>query len=771
MFQAFSHTSAQRALKTFTALGLVSAALGWAASPALAQQQQTAQTISGIEEVTVTARRREENIQTVPISISAFSADDLREKNITTSHELAALTPTYTENPVYGRDAGGFDRIRGLPGVRSYFAEAPVSPSANQGGVSGRGGFYDLDNVQVLVGPQGTLFGINAIGGAILREPKRPTDQLEGYITGSYGTYNHRMVGGAINVPAGDKLAFRFAGQREARDGFTKIFNTKLYVDDISYAAFRFGVTVKPLDNLESYTVIDSRRSENHGPSRFLIAVKPGSFAQIVFGAGLVNSVATQQALGKSVQLGASYTPENTFEKSKYLVIVNNTKWDVTENLTIKNIFSYSSTNNVEQYDWDGTANPVIDPYADSRAFPAAQTSYSEELQVQGTFMDGKINAVAGGFASYDGFPNPRTTCNGLIIFFGRPSCTENRSITRSQAIFAQATFNMALISPALEKLNFTAGYRYNWDYQKQSNLSKTRTLTACTSAVANPATCFIVQSNNWTAPGWTFGFDYQFEQGRMAYVTASRAYSRGSFNSANLPIQLRIVEPQFNTNLEGGVKADWELGTTRLRTNASAFHNWFDNVQENVTGAFTDAQGVRRITGVLLNAAKVRVIGAELSLQWILSDQFELSGSYAYSHAKYVKYDTVNPTTGAPESFTNRRFPFHADHSGNFTLKYNVPVDSSLGKFSVSATASLLSDEVPLDDGAPVQPFNRSKMDLRADWNEAYGYPVDFSVSVTNVTNRRYSLIGFNLYNTVGILTTNYSEPRMVSVNARYRF
>ena len=771
MFQAFHHVSVRHALKSFTALGLIYSAMVPGLASAAESAKQTAQAGLGIEEITVTARRREENIQSVPISITAFSAEDLREKNITTSRELAALTPTYTENPVYGRDAGGFDRIRGLPGVRSYFAEAPISPSANQGGVSGRGGFYDLDNVQVLVGPQGTLFGINAIGGAILREPKRPTDKLEGYVEGLYGTYNDRMIGGAINVPAGDKLSFRLAGQREVRGGFTKIKNTGLSVDDVSYSAFRFGVTVKPFENIESYTVIDARQSENHGPSRFLLAVKPGSFAQLVFGAALVNSVAAQAALGKSVQLGASYSPENTFEKSKYLVVVNNTKWDVTDTLTVKNIFSYSNTNNVEQYDWDGTVSPVIDPYADSRAYPAAQNNYSEELQFQGKFLDGKVNAVVGGFASYDGYPNPRTTCNGLIIFFAKPSCTENRSITRAQAVFAQATVNMSVISPALEKLNFTAGYRYNWDYQKLANLSKTRNLSACTSAVANPATCFIVQSNSWTAPGWTFGLDYQFDQGRMAYITASKAYSRGGFNSANLPIQVRIVQPQFNTNLEGGVKADWDLGSTRLRTNVSVFHNWFDNVQENVTGSYVDAQGNQKISGLLLNAAKVHVIGAELTMQWILSEEFEVSGSYAYSHAKYVKYDSVNPTTGAPESFTNRRFPFHADHSGNVTLKYNLPVDKSLGRMSVSATASLMSDEVPLDDGAPVQPFNRSKMDLRADWNEAYGYPVDFSISATNVTNRRYTMIGFNLYNTVGILTTNYSEPRMVTVSARYRF
>jgi iron complex outermembrane receptor protein len=770
MIQPFSHVSFRHALKSFTAISLVASGVAGIGAPAKAQDNQATNVSMAIEEITVTARRREENIQSVPISITAFSAETLREKNITTSRQLAELTPTYTENPVYGRDAGGFDRIRGLPGVRSYFAEAPTTASANQGGVSGRGAFQDLENVQVLVGPQGTLFGINAIGGAILREPKRPTDVLEGSISAGYGTYNHRFISGVLNVPAGDKVAMRFAGTREVRDGFTRILNTGLKVDDINYTAIRFGLTVKPFENLESYTVVDARVSETNGPSRFVVAVRPGSFAALVGGPTYVNSVAAQAALGKSTQIGASSAANDTFEHSKYLLVVNNTKWDLSDALTIKNIFSYSSINNVERYDWDGTASNIIDPYADSRAYPAAQVSYSEELQVQGRFLDGKINAVVGGFASYDGYPNARRTCYGLRIFGGLPGCTLNDGITRSQGIFGQATVNMAIISPALEKLNLTAGYRYNWDYQKQKTQVTTRA-GACSSVNANPATCYIVQSNNWTAPGWTFGFDYQLQPNRMVYVTASRAYSRGSFNNVDLPPQLRIVEPQFNTNLEGGIKADWDVGNTRLRTNASVFHNWFDNVQENVTGSYVDAQGNQRIAGVLLNAAKVHVIGAELALQWAISEQFELSGAYAYSHAKYVRYDTVNPTTGAPESFTNRRFPFHAEHSGNATLKYIAPLDPSVGKVSVSAIATLTSDEVPLDDGSPVQPFNRSKLDLRADWNDVYGYPVDLSLSATNVTNSRYSLIGFNLYQTIGILTTNYSEPRMVTASVRYRF
>src|SRR3954470_8701018 len=168
-----------------------------ASEAALAQQTAQTQGGGGLEEIVVTARRREENIQSVPVAVNAFSAEAIREKNIYSVVQLQALTPSYNSNNYQGRESALAPHLRSLPGVRTYFAEAP-SP------IAGLGAFYDLQNVQVLVGPQGTLFGLNAAGGAVLREPKRPTNEFEGYIQGTYGSYNQREVEGAINVPIVD---------------------------------------------------------------------------------------------------------------------------------------------------------------------------------------------------------------------------------------------------------------------------------------------------------------------------------------------------------------------------------------------------------------------------------------------------------------------------------------------------------------------------------------------------------------------------------------
>lgn len=266
MRHAINHLSVQRGLKYTSAIGLAATTVLGLLTPATAQESaQTAQAVTGIEEIIVTARRREENIQQVPISITAFTADDLRRMNITTSRQLGELTPSYVEDSVYGRDRGGFERLRSIPGVRAYFAEAPVGSSA------GAGGYYDLENVQVLVGPQGTLFGINAVGGAILREPVRPGNKLGGYALVGTGSYNQILLGGAINMPfIPDKAMARVAVQREKRNGFTRIQSNDLDVDDVNYTAYRIGLTLKPFEGFENYTVYDTRSSNTHGPSRFL---------------------------------------------------------------------------------------------------------------------------------------------------------------------------------------------------------------------------------------------------------------------------------------------------------------------------------------------------------------------------------------------------------------------------------------------------------------------------------------------------------------------
>ena len=203
------------------------------APPAVAQEpaqepdQLAAPNGSAIEEVIVTARRRREDIQTVPIAITELSGSDLRSKSVETVADLQRFVPSLVALNPTNRDNDQLS-IRGLPGVVAYFAEAPIVSAVASAGIgtasgSGPGLYYDLDGVEVLKGPQSTLFGGTTTGGAILFEPKKPGNDFEGYGQVTLGSYDDHELEGAVNLPViPEKLMIRVAGQMQQRDGFTE---------------------------------------------------------------------------------------------------------------------------------------------------------------------------------------------------------------------------------------------------------------------------------------------------------------------------------------------------------------------------------------------------------------------------------------------------------------------------------------------------------------------------------------------------------------------
>ena len=197
--------------------------LGWVA-PGYA-----ADASGGLEEVVVTARRVEERLQDVPISITVLSEEDITKRNIYNAGDLGTYVPSLASNANFGPEKSSF-AIRGFtqegktsPSVAVYFADV-VAPRANGGTTSGNGAgpgsLFDLQNIQVLKGPQGTLFGRNAIGGIINVTRSTPsTDGISGSVRVGYADYNDRQLDGYVNVPVGDSLAIKVGAADRQRDG------------------------------------------------------------------------------------------------------------------------------------------------------------------------------------------------------------------------------------------------------------------------------------------------------------------------------------------------------------------------------------------------------------------------------------------------------------------------------------------------------------------------------------------------------------------------
>lgn len=190
----------------------------------VASAQSTPETGAALDEIVVTARRHEERLQDVPISMTVFNDEQLAKANLVNATDLANITPSLSANNNFGNENASF-AIRGFvqdtgtaPSVGVYFADVVAPRGANNGvqvgDGAGPGNFFDLQNVQVIKGPTGTLQGRNTTGGAILFVPKKPSADFGGYIEASTGNYKMRRVDGAINLPVSDALRFRLAADR-----------------------------------------------------------------------------------------------------------------------------------------------------------------------------------------------------------------------------------------------------------------------------------------------------------------------------------------------------------------------------------------------------------------------------------------------------------------------------------------------------------------------------------------------------------------------------
>jgi iron complex outermembrane receptor protein len=252
---------------------------------AIAQSEgASASATSALEEIVVTARRREERVQSIPLAITAFSGQQIENNHIMQGKDLIRTVPSLSTSRLTSdpnAPSSGNLRLRGLPGAISYFADVPIgstdfSPLTQLNHGSGAGLYYDLDTVEVIKGPQGTLFGMNSVGGLVSLSPKKPGNEYDGYVQATFGNYSDREFEGAINIPiVADKLLVRIAGQTQQRDGYTTVISTGKDLDNRDSYAWRVGVTFRPTDNIENYLLYDGYYQHTNGSSIIPTFINP----------------------------------------------------------------------------------------------------------------------------------------------------------------------------------------------------------------------------------------------------------------------------------------------------------------------------------------------------------------------------------------------------------------------------------------------------------------------------------------------------------------
>jgi len=707
-----------------------------------AAQQTSDPTVSaaGLEEVVVTARRREEKAQTVPIAINTFSQAALEQQDIRTSQFLSRNIPGLViVSGTRGSASSVF--LRGVPGVVIYFADVPTT-------LAGSALYFDLDNVQALKGPQGTLFGLNADGGALLVRPKKPTNNFEGYGQITLGDYNRHDVEGVVNIPVvDDKLLVRVGGDYHQVDGTVYDRSQSKYLNNDDYWVGRFSATLRPVDGFQNDFVLNWYYSHNNGSAAVLRAVNPTGLA-LRFFPSLANQFAQQQSLGLYSIVGSGMNP-GTVNKMEQLNIIDTATWDVADNISLKNIAGYTEVSSFQRYDLDGTPLPLYDAGGGTLKQPGPIATYSDEVQLQGKSFDEKLTWVVGTFLSFNHQTDPEPQYN--LVLGGKSGALSGTS-GRTQAIYAQGTYDL---SSLIEGLRFTAGYRYTWDWRSafQNNLTGKGQLS---SVLASDA--------QFHAPGYTFGLDYQLAPDTLVYVTTRKAYSSGGFNLA-APPQFRAYQPEYLSDVEAGIKADWTFGGLKARTNFDGFYGWYQNIQAPTTVAFTDATGLHFLVETQ-NAATAHIDGIEGDFTILPVEGLEVTGNFIWMEAKYDKY-----VSGGLD-VSNTPFYYLPRTKYSLTGRYHLPIDASLGDLSIAASYTWQAHLIKNPDHSPTKTLpSFGTFDVNIDWNSIAGKPLDASFFMTNVFNNAVNVGAIGVYDPLGFSGVAVADPRMFGFKLRYRF
>src|SRR5579862_1958964 len=372
-----------------------------------------------LSEIVVTARRLEERAQDVPISMTIFTQQALSDRNIITSSDLAAATPSLAVDNGFGNDLTSF-AIRGFvqqpntsPSVAVYMADAVVPRGGAVGEPAGSGvatgSFFDLQNVEVLKGPQGTLFGRNTDGGAVLLVPNKPTSRFEGYIEGAYGNFDMGEIQAVLNVPLSDTVRVRLGVNHETRNGFENNISGigPQDFDNLDYTAARASVAVDVTPDMENYTVATYNLSVNNGLLPQLFACNP---TIPLTGAALCPALLSQ------LQAGGNYAVVNDLSGAesylKQYQVINTTTWRPSDFLTVKNVANWGLLITRLDSSLFGAflSSPFGTPFLSSTSNPSAagahstdQYTWSDELQLSGNLLDNRLTWQGGGYIERSG--------------------------------------------------------------------------------------------------------------------------------------------------------------------------------------------------------------------------------------------------------------------------------------------------------------------------------------------------------------------------------
>ena len=797
------------------------ATMTFAVIPAYAQNESSVGASDGQaawgDTIVVTARRRAEDLSRVPTSVTALGGDALRERSITNQADLQSAIPGLTVRETQSNNNLNYS-IRGQTVDAFSGSSTAVVPYLNEvpfvsGGVAS---FFDLESIQVLKGPQGTLFGRNATGGAVLSTTARPKDVLEGNFKLGYGDYDAVDVEAMLNVPiVGDSVLFRAAVKIARRDGYINnvytgpVFNgnDNSELGKVNRQAYRGSLLLRPSESIESLTMVQYERSRGNNSGTSLYSFNScgdigpdGSVLQcpahFLFGPQLDTNIAFPGAWDAVLAAHPGYDPNGiqgvldrqqnelgfwqvnsaapSFHSGKDLAIVNNTTIELSDSITVKNVFGYSHSKAIDSTEQTGTPYLLISNYDINRpgtdalrnfANEVTNESVSNELQLQGSLLKSGIDYIFGGY--FQEIKNHTIFPQSYFDFapVGPPaSTTSNFKIKdRATAIFAHGTFDLGVLA-GLDGLKFSVGGRYAWEKISLDHLAG-GTFAGLTTPDAK-----------FDRASWNVGLEYQATNDLMVYLVARESWRAGGINGVAPPALSATLTntdkfaPEVAQDFEAGLKYNGRLGDVRTRFYLSAYTMRVKNVQRALfpTNPVNPALGSIAVT---VNVPEARIKGLELEAGVEPTEWLNIGVSSAFTDSEFSKNQALvfgNPTTFGPVADTPR-------WTGSVYAVATIPLPEEMGSVKLRGDLYNQSSFYFSNTAGSITP--QTKMpgytiaNFRLDWDEVAGTDFGLGFWVRNAFNEKHYVGGLAQGSSLGVNSANVGRPRMYGAEIRYSF
>lgn len=774
-----------------------------ATQPAIAQDAQAdpAEQSAGIEQIVVTAQFRSQNLQDTPLAITATSSAMIEAKGLNGIAEVAATAPSVTFNA--GGTAGGAQAtqviIRGVgqtdfniavePGVGIYvddvyqgvmYASTPE--------------LLDLDRVEILRGPQGTLAGRNSVGGAIRLVTKAPSGDEGGYIDASYGRFNSMSLRAGLNFAlAKDRVFLRLNGLAKQSDGYVNRLDYQCATGKApsasnsagspalgagcklgtlggqSVLALRGAMKAVLADGIEDTVTVDYTNDKSEpspmvliyqglwrGPGYNLTATPPISNPVQNFVTG---GTYTSYANFTGMLATPSQYTSTPVSNAKLWGVTNHLDLELADELNLVSITAFRRIDTNANIDFD--ASPIN---RSMQAWVLEHKQFTQELRLNGKIGE-MLEWTLGGFHYRgDSVQSGRVNLDGAgaaLPFYVPFDFTFADPVkVRSTAGFAHGAFHLT------DKLNLTAGVRYTEEAKRYGFVRDMApgVSPSILSASVLPLDGLSGQfkGNRWD---WRIAADYQPTSDITLYGQVSTGFKGGGVNPRPFYAeQVRTFAPEKVTAYEVGIKS--QLFDRRLRLNLAAYNNDYSDMQLTLISCpqFVPA-GARQNCSMTANVGDARIRGIELEAEARLVDGLMIDAAVAYTD---FKYERVDPTTAVTLAM---KAPYIPEWKIGTGIQYRIPLPSGAAltprldyRYQSRVETQAINNPLNFIDGYGL--FNGRL---------AYHSPderIEFALTVKNIFDKYYYI---NLYDqafqSYAFLSGQPGRPREWSVSARYSF